>query len=99
MVMITLSDGKVYCGYADWIPPNPNSKLAHLELTPIFSGYRDTRTKKVELTVNYGEIMEGLSKEERRCFTKIIRMSRIVSANEFDPKYFKTFQHKGATTP
>jgi hypothetical protein len=32
MVMLTLNDGKVYCGYIDWIPADPGAVDAFLEI-------------------------------------------------------------------
>lgn len=96
MVMITLDDGKVYCGYVDWIPGNPGSADAFLEVLPIFSGYRESETKRVSLPVTYAPFLERLDKQEWSQFKKVVPVASVASAGEFDPEYFEAFAKRAA---
>lgn len=94
MVMITLEDGKVYCGYVDWIPGNPGSPDAFLEILPVFSGYRGTESKRVSLPVTYAPFLKKLNSDEWIQFKKVVPVASIATAGEFDPEYFDAFEKR-----
>jgi hypothetical protein len=94
MVMLTLDDGKVYCGYIDWIPGNPNAADAFLEVQPIFSGYRESEGKRVRLPVSYASFYKKLPSSEWVQFRKIVPIAKIAAAGEFDPGHFDAFSQQ-----
>ena len=91
MVMLTLVDGKVYCGYIDWIPADPGAVDAYLEIQPVFSGYREKDSRKVLLPINYAPFYSELPRSEWVQFKKVIPISNITTAGEFDPERFDSF--------
>jgi hypothetical protein len=91
MIMLTLDDGKVYCGYAERIPGNPSAPDAYLEILPIFSGYRDKDTHRVYLPVSYIQLYQRLNLKDLSQFKKVMPIARITSAGEYEPRYFQTF--------
>lgn len=90
-IMVTLDDGKVYCGYCEWSPGNLTRKDSYLQLVPAFSGYRDPRTKKVRLTVNYVPLVQD-DDSELDDYRKVIPIARIITAGLFDPMKFDGFR-------
>lgn len=96
MVMLTLDDGKVYCGYIDWIPGNPGASDAFLEIIPVFSGYRDSETKRVSLITSYAPFLAEVDRSAWDQFKKVVPLERISSAGEFDPEYFDAFAKHAA---
>lgn len=91
MVMVTLDDNKVYCGYVDWIPGNPSSPDAYLEILPVFSGYRDSEHRRVSLPTSYTPFLKKLDKKDWGQFKKAVPVARITSAGAFEPHYFEEF--------
>lgn len=65
LITITLDSRKVYVGITfDGLDPKPNN--SHLTLLPIFSGYRDSETLNLHITIKYqqiGGIIKALIKE------------------------------------
>lgn len=90
MVMVTLDDNKVYCGYIDWIPGDPSSRDAYLEILPVFSGYRNDE-RRIYLPTSYTLLLNQLDQKDWGQFKKVVPVARITSAGEFDPKYFEAF--------
>jgi hypothetical protein len=99
MVMLTLDDGKVYCGYIDWIPGNPNAADAFLEVQPVFSGYRESEGKRVQLPVSYASFYKKLPSSEWVQFRKIVPIAKIAAAGEFDPGHFDAFAQQAKVVP
>lgn len=98
MVMLTVGDGKVYCGYIDWIPGNPGATEAFLEILPVFSGYRETESKRVRLPVSYAHFYKTLPSTEWVQFKKVLPIASIAAAGEFDPEHFDTFAKNAAAS-
>ncbi len=92
MIIVTMDDGKVYCGFVKWVPPDPEAPDTHLVILPVLSGFRDPASKAVELPVNYAGILASLSRDQRGQFRKVIPTGRIVVVGEFDPKYYERFR-------
>jgi hypothetical protein len=99
MVMITLEDGKVYCGYSELIPGDARASDAYLEILPMFSGYRESESKQVHLPVNYAAQYRTLPPDRREQFKKVFPVARIVTAGEFDPRLFETFPKPPPAVP
>jgi len=99
MVMITLDDSKVYCGYVDWIPGNPRSPDAYLEILPIFCGYRDAEHRRVSLPTSYTPFLKKSDKQGWGQFKKVIPVARITCAGEFESQYFEAFGKDHAAPP
>lgn len=53
LVMVTLSDNKVYVGFVDQLPPAVASKFEYLRILPVWSGYRDGADRRVYRTTSY----------------------------------------------
>jgi hypothetical protein len=83
----------------DWIPENPGSPDAFLEILPIFSGYRESETKRVSLPITYAPLLERLDKDEWSQFKKVVPVASVASAGEFDPEYFEAFTKRGEEEP
>jgi hypothetical protein len=95
MVMLSLDDRKVYCGYVEWIPGNPSAPDAFLEIIPLFSGYRETENKRVHLPISYVQIYKDLKEhDDLSQFKKVIPIARIVTAGEYEPEYFNAFNDR-----
>jgi hypothetical protein len=98
LVMLTLANRKVYIGHINWIAPHPEAKDAYIKIVPYFSGYRTMKTHQVKLRTSYGEIYRELNQRSRKqaqnarkSFTKVIPISKILVAGEFDPKHYMEF--------
>lgn len=90
LVQVTLSDGKVYVGWIDRLPPDPASTDAYLQLLPITSGYRHKETKKVVFTTHYDEIYENEA-VDLYDFLKILPIANIESAGTFQQDVYLMF--------
>ncbi|KXJ98578.1 MAG: hypothetical protein UZ17_ACD001002647 [Acidobacteria bacterium OLB17] len=55
----TLEDQKVYVGIVTHVF-NPATPTTHIAILPLQSGYRDPRTKRMHLKVNYAIIIKGM---------------------------------------
>jgi hypothetical protein len=96
LVQVTLTDGKVYVGWVDRLPPNPASPDAYLQLLPITSGYRDKDTKSITFTTPYDQIYE---KEEIDLvdFMKVLPIANIDSAGAFREDIYLQFVKASAS--
>ncbi|MEM6720555.1 MAG: hypothetical protein AAF611_14605 [Bacteroidota bacterium] len=56
MMQITLKNDKVYIGFCEIIPEP--QKTNYIIISPILSGYRDNKTKKITITTDYFEMVE-----------------------------------------
>ena len=70
---------------------------------PIWSGYRDRYTQKVNILVEYNQIVENFLQEapnlQKRDFRIAIPMSEIVSARLFIPEVYDRFQFANKSIP
>lgn len=93
-VLITLDTGKVYAGWIDWAPPNPGAADAYIRILPTVSGHRMPDTT-VEWTSFYQNVYLGLAEDTAEevieSFTKVIPISRVVTAGMFDPILYDRF--------
>lgn len=61
-VQITLKNNKVYVGFITEV--NEPQKTNYISILPLASGYREPKTKLMELTTPYQEIVEALESDE-----------------------------------
>ena len=91
MLMLTLTDRKVYIGHVEWVPPHPEAKDAFIQIVPYFSGYRSSKTHELRLVTFYSSLYTALAKPQIERFRKVLPTARIISAAEFDPAHYSTF--------
>lgn len=90
-MMITLTDGKVYVGFAV-ASPDPSLERKFLRILPLISGYRGDVDKKVEFTTYYDEIIEAVqnSSDEKLSYRTledievVLPSDAVISAHLFD---------------
>lgn len=103
LIMITMDDDKVYVGYVERQPANPNAPDPHLRLVPVVSGYRTKVARKVKFTNYYDDALSALAGQASPFatdgrewsltdFVKVVPMHRIISAGLFDPAAYEAFQ-------
>jgi len=97
LVMITLTNGKVYIGFIDTLP---EFNFLYFKLTPVFSGYRNS-DHKLELSTNYMEAYQKLidtSEIEDDSYTDLdnieiaLKTEEVLSSSIFDINLYKQFQ-------
>ncbi len=91
MLMLTLTDRKVYIGHVEWVPPHPEAKDAFIQIVPYFSGYRSSKTHELRLVTFYSSLYTTLARPQIERFRKVLPTARIISAAEFDPAHYATF--------
>lgn len=91
-VAVTLSSGKFYTGYVT-ASFDPSYDRKYMKLLPTLSGYRDPKTKVVVFTTAYTKAYKDLWDENPADqFELVIPIASILSANLFDPEFFKVFE-------
>ena len=102
LVEISLRSRKSYVGYplASGVG---NSLYADVVLVPIWSGYRDRYTQKLNIFVKYDTLVEQVLEEDpklkKRDFRIAIPMSEIISARLFIPEVYDRFQFANKSIP
>lgn len=99
LLSISMDDGKVYIGYVQELPPNPEDRNSYFEILPIHSGYRDKDTRELKLTTFYEGVYEklvrdGADEAEWQIFLKVLKVDCILSAGRFDPKFYVEFKNE-----
>jgi hypothetical protein len=97
LLSISMKDGKVYIGYIQELPPNPEDRNSYFEILPVHSGYRDKDTREMNLTTFYESVYEklvesGADAEEWLVFLKVLKIDDILSAGRFDPEVYVNFR-------
>jgi hypothetical protein len=97
LLSISMKDGKVYIGYIQELPPNPEERNSYFEILPVHSGYRDKDTREMKLTTFYETVYERLvesdaDEEEWLVFLKVLKIDDILSAGRFDPEVYVRFR-------
>jgi hypothetical protein len=89
MVAIVLDNRKVYIGFVA-AAPNLESHDAFFSITPFFSGYRDTTTMDLVLTVDYLRVYERehLAPED---FNVTVPIASVRMASFFDQSAYPAF--------
>ncbi len=84
LIQITLKNDKVYIGgLAEFREPK---NISYLKFRPVYSGYRDNVTKKLNITTNYGFTEEFYKKKYSRYS---VALKSIVQGLKKDRKAFK----------
>jgi hypothetical protein len=96
LLCLSMKDGKVYIGYIQDLPPNPEDRNSYLEILPVQSGYRDQDTREMKLTTFYEEAYKDLveaeaDEEDWLVYLKILKIDEILSAGRFDPDAYVRF--------
>ena len=95
LVEISLRSRKSYVGYplASGVG---NSLYADVVLVPIWSGYRDRDTQKLNIFVKYNLVVDQFLEEDPKLkkwdFRIAIPMSEVISARLFIPEVYDRFQ-------
>ncbi len=90
-ILLTLSTGKVYVGWAVKAP-NPQTVRRFLRVLPLMSGFRGPTRQTVEFTTYYHEILESIANrtDDEICYMRtsdlevVIPTDQIISAHLFD---------------
>ena len=102
-MLVTLSSGKVYVGWAVKAP-HPKSARRFLTLLPLLSGFRAPTQQRVEFTTNYWKILDSIENgsDPEICYMRtsdlevVIPTEQIISAHLFDLAVYDKFQiHNG----
>jgi hypothetical protein len=97
-IMVSMIDGKLYVGWAV-SNPDPSLERKFLRILPLISGYRTEKTKRVEFTTYYDEIIEairsgqhnGLGTRTEDDIEVVLPSDSIVSAHLFDLTIYDLF--------
>jgi hypothetical protein len=103
LLSISMKDGKVYIGYIQELPPNPEERNSYFEILPVASGYRDGDTHEMKLTTFYESAYEELTESDADpadwlVFLKVLKIDDILSAGRFDPDVYIKFQNTTAVS-
>ena len=102
LVELTLRSGKSYIGFAlnsgitIYGRPDGGSDIV---LIPVKSGYRDTNTRRLEITTDYISIIQQLNQQglaNKEDFRVVIPMSEIISARIFYNEVYERFQQSAS---
>ena len=96
LLQITLMNGKVYIG----IPLNsPDlNNFSYIELFPLYSGYRDDKTKELNIISDYYEAYASYMNDNETDDIEIrtlIRFDQIITATPFDQEIYHKFDASG----
>jgi len=64
-LMLTLKSGKVYVGQPVEAMRDPSVRAHSIKIIPLYSGYRDEKTHKVELPTKYRDITSAIQLREK----------------------------------
>ncbi|MDD9154983.1 hypothetical protein PVK64_02090 [Aliivibrio sp. S4TY2] len=91
-ILFTMSDRKVYIGYAREIHAQ---HFTDINIIPVFAGYRDKNTLKLVLTTPYRNVIEQLKttdKDTPGLFTITLPVKEITHAHMHSFEHYKNFQ-------
>lgn len=99
-LLITLSSGKIYVGWAVRAPNPTDHGQQYLRILPLLSGYRDQQTQVVNFMTDYLFVMNRMNNATTsdfdhlspRDFEVVIPSSEISSAHFFDLVAYNHFQ-------
>lgn len=104
LLMFTIEDGKVYVGFVERMPSNPNTQDPYFRIVPVLSGFR-RENKTVEFTTFYNVALNRLREKEPsvdvtlELFLKILPINRVIAASYFAPDAFDAFQQGQSIDP
>ncbi|MBK6265635.1 hypothetical protein JKA74_11350 [Marivirga sp. S37H4] len=95
-LQITLKNDKVYVGFISEAPIP--SKTNYLLFTPVYSGYRDSLTKRLNLDTSYALVIESLIEdnleEKLSIISVVIKQDEILTISPHDPDIYSRFSGK-----
>lgn len=96
IVMITFEDRKIYVGWIQRLPTNPNEPDSYLQMVPLMSGYRGASTLKVFFTTFYDQAISNYAENSGEelgyeQFIRIFPLRNIRSASFFRPALNSAF--------
>lgn len=94
-LQVTLKNDKIYIGFVEEAPIP--SKTNYLLLRPLYSGFRDPKTKKMELNTSYGPIIDSLVGElddKKSIMNVVIKQDEILTLSPHDPDIYSRFHHE-----
>lgn len=95
LIQITLKSNKVYIGWVEVISKPTQNQF--IRLLPLFSGYRDDKSKELEITTDYSKVYFDLLKRGKMNAIRqadvnlVINTAEILTASKFDFDYFEKF--------
>lgn len=93
LVEISTKSSKSYIGFAQHSSVTANEE-SDIAITPIASGYRNSKTRDLEITTNYLPVLldeKPDTEDFRKHFRVVIPLAEIASARRFDPDAYKLF--------
>lgn len=97
LILATLSNGKVYCGYVSRSPDPIDGDKTYIEVLPMLSGYRDDY-HSVVFTTRYDHIIAQIDSDlehlEEGNFKVVIPVSEVISIRLFDADAYNKFNPK-----
>lgn len=100
LVEVSLQSGKSYIGLALASGIGQDND-ADIVIVPVASGYRDQKTRELEITTYYSPVIDEVLEKwdlSYRDFRIVIPMSQIVSVRLFFPEAYEIFQEHRAGT-
>lgn len=99
IMQLTLKNNKVYIGFCETIPEP--QKTNYLVISPVLSGYRDSETKKIEITTNYFEIIDHYVENLDDITTSVelntditIKRDEILTASIYEQEIYDMFNNQ-----
>lgn len=96
-ILITVKNGKVYVGLVTY-NSSPAVSVESMKIFPVMSGYRNSKTKRVEFTTDYSAVLEkqlegsaDVSDTDFADFEIVLPFREIESVSIFDPDIFQLF--------
>ncbi|MDP2672323.1 MAG: hypothetical protein Q8O84_00735, partial [Nanoarchaeota archaeon] len=100
LLQITLKNNKVYVGIVARV--NEPQKTNYVEIFPVMSGYRESESKILHITIPYTKVIEALDKEGKtpilKDFKIVIKQDEILTTTIFYPEIYDKFQEHAKET-
>ncbi len=90
LVEVSMRSGKSYVGYVQASGVGTHGE-GDVSLIPVWSGYRDVKTKELCITTDYVPVLLASNGDPEK-FLVVVPMDEIVSARTFSPEIYKRFQ-------
>lgn len=94
LIELSLRSGKSYIGFAEESGITAPNRESDVAIIPLASGYRDEKTRELELTTDYASVIEkarsgDLSHLEEQDLRVVFPKGEIVSARLFDIEVYR----------
>jgi hypothetical protein len=98
IMQLTLKNNKIYIGFCETIPEP--QKTNYLVISPVLSGYRDSETKKMEITTDYFKIIDNYVENLDDSTTSVelntditIKQDEILTASIYEQEIYDMFNN------